>query len=226
MSFQLGEVDLDKDFGEVIRCLWEAHEEPFQPLYRLYCPTFDEDREASIKESTERFLEWHRHDPQSRWLKVTDTSTGKIVGGAWYKIYSENPFLHEEDEVAYWYPDDSTRDYVTQAIEQMDRPRKEKATNPQVFLNILCTHPDYRRKGIGAMLLEWGLEVAKDKNVEFWLNSTPVGKPLYERYGFEVVERNTLVPRTDHPDDNWKKIEKEMEDVVFWTMYMPRKERN
>lgn len=68
----------------------------------------------------------------------------------------------------------------------------------------------------------WGLETAKRQNLEFWLNATPLGKPLYQKYGFEVVERNPLVPKTDHPDGKWKQIEGEMGEVVFWTMWLPK----
>lgn len=132
MSFRLDEVDLEKDFDELMECQWAAHEDPPQPFFRLFCPILDDDRETSIKESTTRFLEWHRHEPEAIWLKVTDSISGKIVGGAWYKIYNDNPFKHHEDECVDWYPNDSTRDYVSQAITILDRPRMEKARRPQV----------------------------------------------------------------------------------------------
>lgn len=132
MAFKLLDVDLEADFDELIAGMWEAYEDPMQPFFRLFCPIINGDRQASLKESTERFREWDRHDPNARWLKVVDTSTGKIAGGAWYKIYRENPFAHPEEEVVDWYPDDSSRDYVGQAIGQMEGPREEKATRPQV----------------------------------------------------------------------------------------------
>lgn len=71
------------------------------------------------------------------------------------------------------------------------------------------------------MLVKWGIEQAKHRGVEFWLNATPVGKPLYEKLGFQLVERNPLVPKTDNPDDVWRATEREFADVVFWTMYLP-----
>jgi GNAT superfamily N-acetyltransferase len=96
-------------------------------------------------------------------------------------------------------------------------------TNVPPVLNIVFTHPSYRRKGIGAMLLEWGVDVAKEMKVDFWLDATPIGKPLYEKYGFQLVERNLLVPKTTHPDEKWKTIEQEMGEIVFWTMVLPYK---
>ena len=135
MTFSLSEVDLDTDFDELIACQNLAHENPIQPFYYLFCPIGNEStREASVKESTARMLEWQRHDPHAQWLKVVDTDTGKIVGGAWYKIYKENPFAHPEEEVVDWYPDDSSRDFVGQALEQLDTPRMQKATRPQVCM--------------------------------------------------------------------------------------------
>ncbi|OAG02717.1 acyl-CoA N-acyltransferase [Paraphaeosphaeria sporulosa] len=222
MSFKLSDVDLEADFEELMAVMWAAHEEPVQPFFRLFCPIVNGDRQASLKESTERMLEWDRHDPQARWLKVQDVSTGRIAGAAWYKIYKEDPFAHPEEEAVEWYPDDTSRDFVSQAIRQMDRPREEKATRPQVFLNILFTHPGYRRKGIGAMLVQWGIDAAKELGVEFWLNATPVGKPLYEKLGFEVVERNPLVPKTERPDATWNATAREFSDIVFWTMWLPK----
>jgi hypothetical protein len=132
MSCELSAVDLEADFDELMAVMWAAHEEPVQPFFRLFCPLVKGDRQASLEASTARMLEWDRQDAKARWLKVEDTSTGRIVGAAWYKIYTDNPFVHPEEEIVDWYPDDSSRDYVGQAIGQMDRPREEKAARPQV----------------------------------------------------------------------------------------------
>ena len=132
MALQLSEVDLTKDFDQLITCMWESYENPFQPFFRFFCPILNDDREASIKESTARFLEWQQHDPHARWLKVADPVTGKIAGAAWYKIFTENPFANDPDVAAYWYPDASSNDFAGQAIGMMEDVRREKATRPQV----------------------------------------------------------------------------------------------
>ncbi|KAF1976795.1 acyl-CoA N-acyltransferase [Bimuria novae-zelandiae CBS 107.79] len=226
MTFKLSDADIEADFDEFMAAQWAAFEEPMQPLFRLFCPSNNGDREASLKASTARMLKDYREDPYSRLLKVEDTSTGRIAGAAWYKIYKENPFARPEEEtVADWYPDDSSRDFVSQAIRQMERPRHEKGTRPQVFLYIILTHPDYRRKGIGAMLVQWGIDMAKELGVEFWLDASPVGKPLYEKMGFELVERVPLVPKTEVPDEVWNTTAQKFKDVVVWTMWRPKEDR-
>ena len=132
MPFQLSAADLSTDFDAIMAAMWASHEDPFQPFFRLFCPVNDGDRAASVRESTARMLEWDRHEPHARWLKVEDTATGKIAGAAWYKLYDENPFLHPEEEVVDWYPEGSEREYVGQAIAQMDRHREVLATRPHV----------------------------------------------------------------------------------------------
>ncbi|PSN67455.1 hypothetical protein BS50DRAFT_600835 [Corynespora cassiicola Philippines] len=193
-------VNVETDFDELITCEWESYEQLFQSFFRLFCPVYDSGREDSLKQSIATQLEWHKPDPHAHWLKVMEKSTGKIVGGAWYKIYTEDSFTDVEEEVVDWYPEDSTREFVSQASEQLDTPRMLYANRPQVFLNIIFTRPDYQRKD---------LDKAKELDVEFWLNATRYGKPLYEK--------NYLMPKTDNPDEKWTELEKEMGEMVFWT---------
>ena len=72
------------------------------------------------------------------------------------------------------------------------------------------------------MLLKWGIDEAKRLDVEFWLNATSLGVPLYKKHGLEIVEENPVIPKTDHPDEKWNEIEKEIGKLVFWTMWLPR----
>ena len=47
--------------------------------------------------------------------------------------------------------------------------------------------PQHQRKGIGRMLLDWGLSRAASENKDCYLMATPAGRPLYTKRGFEVV---------------------------------------
>jgi GNAT superfamily N-acetyltransferase len=245
MPFKLEEVDTTLDFPELIACEWESYEDPYQPFFRLFCPIHGDGVDAraeSLKECTARQLSWHESDPTSFWQKVVDTESGKIVGGALWKICLENPFEHpDEHSEVYWYPEDSTREFVGQALEQFDAPRARLARRPQVCmllsgprylqpncidsgsdLNIIFTHPNYRRQGVGEIMLEWGIKKAKELGVEMWLDATPYGRPLYEKFGFKVANENRLQPRTDTPDEKWEKIEKELLPITFWQMWLPK----
>ena len=49
----------------------------------------------------------------------------------------------------------------------------------QIFVD-----PDYQRKGIGKMLLDWGTEQADESGTAIYLEGTAAGMDLYERCGF------------------------------------------
>lgn len=49
------------------------------------------------------------------------------------------------------------------------------------------TRQGHRRRGAGALLVEWGVRQADTEGLPAFLNSSPVGKALYERFGFRTV---------------------------------------
>ncbi|KAM7219552.1 hypothetical protein V8F06_005107 [Rhypophila decipiens] len=51
-------------------------------------------------------------------------------------------------------------------------------------LQTLAAHPDYKRRGIGTTLLQWGIDQAKADKANVFLTATAEGKHLYERQGF------------------------------------------
>ena len=71
------------------------------------------------------------------------------------------------------------------------------------------------------MILEWGIKKAEEMGVEMWLDATIYGVPLYKKHGFVVVHENVIAPKTDKPDDDWKKIEDELSPMTFWQMWRP-----
>lgn len=56
-----------------------------------------------------------------------------------------------------------------------------------IDLDMLGAHPDYHGRGIGSMLLKWGLDRADQEGLETYLSASPSGRPLYEKRGFKVL---------------------------------------
>ncbi|MCJ1236240.1 hypothetical protein MMC14_004218 [Varicellaria rhodocarpa] len=56
----------------------------------------------------------------------------------------------------------------------------------------LDTHPKYERRGIGSRLVRWGIDKSEESEIPLYLESTEIGAPLYERFGFTEVDRLTL----------------------------------
>ena len=54
------------------------------------------------------------------------------------------------------------------------------------YLEVLAIHPSYQRQGIGHTLLEARFSQIGDLPVQ--LESTPAGRGLYQKYGFEMVD--------------------------------------
>lgn len=89
-------------------------------------------------------------------------------------------------------------------------------------LFVLFTHPDYRRKGVGQQLLNWGIEQADELRLDIFLDSTSPGRPLYEVNGFSYLQKNnTIRPRKDRPDRQWQELEKKVGEIIFWPMKRP-----
>lgn len=57
----------------------------------------------------------------------------------------------------------------------------------QLHLWMLFTHPDFRRRGLGTMLCDWGQEEAEKKGWCLTVMASPMGKLLYEHLGYRVV---------------------------------------
>ena len=50
------------------------------------------------------------------------------------------------------------------------------------------TPPAYQRRGAGELLTKWGVDLANREIIKICLESTPFGRRLYEKCGFEARE--------------------------------------
>ncbi|KAL2865307.1 GNAT family N-acetyltransferase [Aspergillus lucknowensis] len=57
----------------------------------------------------------------------------------------------------------------------------------RVELETIFVHPGYQRRGVASALLDWGVGEAERLGLLVYLEATEEGRPLYERFGFEVV---------------------------------------
>jgi GNAT superfamily N-acetyltransferase len=71
-------------------------------------------------------------------------------------------------------------------------------------LEQLVVHPDYRRRGIAKLLVDWGVKKADRFGLESCVESVPFAVPVYEKLGF--VNADSLLPDvgTENPSEKWK----------------------
>jgi len=76
--------------------------------------------------------------------------------------------------------------------EKVNRPRaayeRDMDTSKDMLLHYFFVHPNYQRRGIGTLLLQWGLSKADESKAKIWLTSTPQAIATYEKNGWGVVE--------------------------------------
>lgn len=57
-----------------------------------------------------------------------------------------------------------------------------------IDLQILCVWPEYRKRGAGTQLVEWGSRIADDMNAICIVEASGMAQRLYERAGYAVEE--------------------------------------
>jgi GNAT superfamily N-acetyltransferase len=148
----------------------------------------------------------HRHrelDPSS--FVVTALIDGVVVGCAYWQtpkylwrsetlmelLYRKT--IQTKDKLEDWlYPPvwyrPGTREEFHHAQEdKMIEYLGENGIGDMWYLKVLCISPDYQRKGIGAALLDWGLDRARVRGEKVYLEASEFGKGLYLKKGFKEI---------------------------------------
>lgn len=93
-------------------------------------------------------------------------------------------------------------------------------------LHIAFVKPEYRRRGIAKLCMEWGVRKADEQGLESWLDSSNLGRGLYPQFGFvHVTEKSVEVKEPDRLSDADKAEWEEMRELVlplhFEAMWRP-----
>jgi Acetyltransferases len=205
MSITLTEAHID-DIPNIVSAEREAFENPLQPIFRLYCPIVDS-REESIASNAAEYQESIRNpdpDVENVWLKViTSDSSGNetIVGGAqWLFVFNETTSIDQHVEtLASRHPAGGATLFASQAfriLSEAEARQKEGRRGEHAYATLATffTLPEYRRRGIGHMFMEWGLKRADEKDLEAWIEAAPTAVPFYEAHGFVQMETTHLNP--------------------------------
>ena len=143
------------------------------------------------------------------YLKVTDTATSEIAAYAVW-IFLPNGYKPENDSTANFSPlpeggNNALWRVVCDSVRQLRTSDAKRMTEGHWLLNLLGTHPRYRRRGAAAMLVEWGLKRADEEGKICFVDAGGEGgEALYRRYGF--VDTGELVLDLGGRDDRLKWI--------------------
>ncbi|ORY18371.1 hypothetical protein BCR34DRAFT_654405 [Clohesyomyces aquaticus] len=225
--FQFEEVTSDADFDELIPALWHSYSHPRIPFLPLLFPADESDphgQETAIEKSKVMLLQAHHADPTGHWFKVTDSNTGKIVGGCRWHVNETNPYKqaasldHQVDTatdtpyVAPTYEKGTAQEFASVVLGQVLNPRAERYVRP---------HTHYRKQGIGRMLVSWGVEKADEMQLESFLEATDMGQHLYRKFGFVVVSTESASADTDALSEEWESLQKKFLPYTWHCMWRP-----
>lgn len=83
---------------------------------------------------------------------------------------------------------------ITQAIDmyhKLDAAKQEYVDKPfgpnQLYLDTLCTHPDFQLHGAGTRLVSSGVEVGRRNNLNVTVIAQPTAASFYAHIGFEYT---------------------------------------
>ena len=98
-------------------------------------------------------------------------------------------FLADDNFVA-WLAVDDDKIIATSGLSFSIIPPAPDCLNGKVaYIMNMFTFPDYRKQGIGMELLKRTVEEAKNRGYnKITLNTTDMGKTLYEKYGFKNIK--------------------------------------
>jgi len=57
-----------------------------------------------------------------------------------------------------------------------------------VVLGLLCVHREAQRQGVGAALVQWGLDRSIEGKLPVYLEASTAGFPLYQKLGFSKID--------------------------------------
>lgn len=120
---------------------------------------------------------------------------GRMAGHSAWKIHPRDRTQAELDAIKAASADDGYPPTAHRALLDDfyaalgDAKARLIGTRAHVLLHMLATDPHYHRQGIGSMQLRWGVEETDRLGVMSYLEASDDGKALYERYGYQSVEK-------------------------------------
>ncbi|KAK5944798.1 hypothetical protein PMZ80_001998 [Knufia obscura] len=133
-------------------------------------------------------------DPNTLCLKVTDTSTGTIAAhGRWIRPKGEGERGqpgHEEERWGDTFMEACDEKLAGELFGAFDRNREKfMGQERHWYMELLLTHPDYQGKGCASMILRHGLELADREQLPCYIDSSPMGKAVYEKMGWKLEHK-------------------------------------
>jgi GNAT superfamily N-acetyltransferase len=98
-----------------------------------------------------------------------------------------------------------------------------RKANIVAALNWLAVRPSHRLRGVGSLLMNVGILRADSLNLECWMEASAMGKPLYEKFGYQPLLTLAFNNERSDASDEWRKCAHEMTPPPIFAMWRPRR---
>lgn len=226
-KFVLKRMETQEEMVLLFEVLLAANYDPYHPLMQVFFPVFGYttlDIVKSKEEGQQRL--WNDHVKMgevSNWLYVEEVSTGKMVGCAQWEVHLKNPFpeVAERIETSWWPEGSQGKEFSEKLLSQVYGARVSWMARPHLALNWMCCIPTHRRQGVGSLIMQWGIDKAEKLGLEAYLEASPMGKPLYEKFGFGVLLMIAYDTTKPNADDEWRRLQHDLSPEPFFSMWRP-----
>lgn len=133
-------------------------------------------------------------DPNVHKVVVVDTDlpdSPVIAYATWVAPHQPNP---DEPELPLYPPDGDDLALASFFYPYLKETReKDMAGRTFWHLATLVCHEEHQGRGAGKMLMRYGVEQADKMQADIYVEASPPGVPLYQRFGFKEVGRVTVL---------------------------------
>nr|POE63706.1 hypothetical protein CFP56_04609 [Quercus suber] len=154
-----------KAAGEQHSQAWRTHATKYQYFPAIKCVHTDL---ATRNETIVGFAEWYIYDTARSEAEVKSATPPSVLSAR-----------DQERAMGWIRPTTTTRE-------------KWLAGRPAAFFKYMVVDRAWRRQGVASMCVRWGLEKCDELRIPAYLGASDEGKLVYERLGFEVVDRVTF----------------------------------
>ena len=89
-------------------------------------------------------------------------------------------------------------------------------------MNDTTVRQDHQRKGVGRLLVNWGIQKADELDIECFVEATDAGRMLYQKFGFTKLMK-VLVDAENGDEKRHEMIKKlTPQPVKYWAMWRPK----
>ncbi|KAJ5774882.1 Acyl-CoA N-acyltransferase [Penicillium paradoxum] len=169
--------------------------EDLPAITELWFTVFNDPGMTHLMPNTPGIREWftqaNRTDmltkPYQKYLKVVDPNTKDAQGRSRIAAYAKWDLAMPDERgprFPPWHGDMPQTD-CEKFFGSLESERKRvMGDRKHYYLDMLGTHPDYRCRGAGSMLVRWGCDIADREGVGAYIDASEAGVPLYTKYGF------------------------------------------